>query len=76
MSSTSTTRLRNYKLSANTIAQLEACVQELGLPSATLGVKVAIAYLYNNRDKVDLKPILVDIRSHDRTSEFASNEGT
>lgn len=67
--STRPNKKKNYRLGKTTLAHLQECLDDLGLTTETMGVRVAIEHLYATRENLNVTEYLVRLRMYDQRDQ-------
>lgn len=68
-----TIRPKNFRLGQTTLDHIKECMDDLGLTTEVMAIRVAVEHLYASRRDLNITKYLVDLRKYD-TSTTPSNE--
>lgn len=59
---------KNFRLGEMTLTNMQECMDDLGLTTEVMAIRVAIEYLHAHRKDLNVTEYLVRLRKHDRAN--------
>ena len=58
-------KTKNYRLGDTSLEHVQACMDDLGLTTSVMAIRVAIEHLYASREDLNVTKYLVALRKYD-----------